>query len=113
MTCDDLFRMSPTNSDPLTETYNLAFYLMYTTRWPGMCSTQEGASGRISSYMIGKAEGRGKEWRGHVSALTVSPEFRRLGLAGTLMAEFERVSEKECVPVCTQRPSCLVSQSHS
>ncbi len=91
---DDLLRFSATNMDPLTETYTTAFYLSYLARWPGMCSLQEGASGRVSSYMIGKAEGRGSEWHGHVSALTVAPEFRRLGLAKTLMAELERVSDK-------------------
>jgi GNAT superfamily N-acetyltransferase len=94
---DDFFRFSATNMDPLTETYTTAFYLSYLARWPGMCSMQEGATGRISSYMIGKAEGRGREWHGHVSALTVAPEFRRLGLAKTLMAELERVSDKACV----------------
>ena len=95
--CDDLFRMASTNLDPLTETYNLGFYLTYLTRWPCLCSAQEGAAGRLSSYMIGKAEGRAREWHGHVSALTVAPEFRRLGLAKTLMAELERVSDKSCV----------------
>ena len=91
---DDLLRFSSTNMDPLTETYTMSFYLSYLARWPGMCSMQESATGRISSYMVGKAEGRGREWHGHVSALTVAPEFRRLGLAKTLMAELERVSEK-------------------
>ncbi len=91
---DDLLRFSTTNMDPLTETYTCAFYLSYLTRWPGMNQIQEGVSGRISSYMIGKAEGRGKEWHGHVSALTVAPEYRRLGLGKTLMAELERVSDK-------------------
>ena len=95
--CDDFFRFGATNMDPLTETYTTSFYLSYLARWPGMCSMQEGAAGRISSYMIGKAEGRGREWHGHVSALTVAPEFRRLGLAKTLMAELERVSDKACV----------------
>ena len=94
---DDLFRMATTNLDPLTETYNLGFYLLYLTRWPGMCSAQESPQARLSSYMIGKAEGVGREWHGHVSALTVAPEFRRLGLAKTLMAELERVSDKVCV----------------
>jgi N-terminal acetyltransferase B complex catalytic subunit len=93
--CDDLLRFSTTNLDPLTETYNVSFYLLYLTRWPSLCSMQESSSGRVSSYMIGKAEGHGREWHGHVSALTVAPEFRRLGLAKTLMAELERVSEKE------------------
>ena len=31
--CDDLFHYNNVNLDPLTETYNLAFYLMYLTRW--------------------------------------------------------------------------------
>lgn len=42
---------------------------------------------------IGKAEGEGKEWHGHVSAVTVAPEYRRLGLARRLMYELERISK--------------------
>ena len=30
--CEDLFRYNNVNLDPLTETYNLAFYLMYLAR---------------------------------------------------------------------------------
>lgn len=40
-------------------------------------------------YVLGKAEGDGPLWHGHVSALTVAPAYRRLGLANTLMAKFE------------------------
>jgi N-terminal acetyltransferase B complex catalytic subunit len=43
-------------------------------------------------YVLGKAEGEGKLWHGHVSAVTVAPEYRRLGLAKTLMKVFEDVS---------------------
>lgn len=43
---------------------------------------------------MGKAEGEGKLWHGHVTALTVAPEFRRLGLAEKLMNGLEEVSEK-------------------
>jgi Acetyltransferase (GNAT) family len=43
-------------------------------------------------YVLGKAEGEGKLWHGHVSAVTVSPEYRRLGLAHTLMNYFETLS---------------------
>lgn len=31
--CDDLLKFNSVNLDPLTETYNLAFYLMYLSRW--------------------------------------------------------------------------------
>lgn len=47
---------------------------------------------------MGKAEGHGDNWHGHVTALTVGPEYRRLGLAATLMNILEDVSEKS-VPI--------------
>ena len=31
--CDDLFHYNNVNLDPLTETYNLAFYLMYLAKY--------------------------------------------------------------------------------
>ena len=43
---------------------------------------------------IGKAEGKRRQWHGHVSVLTVTPEFRRMGLARTCMSELERVSDR-------------------
>ncbi len=43
--------------------------------------------------MIGKAEGLGKLWHGHVTAVTVAPEYRRLGIASKLMDYLEAVSE--------------------
>lgn len=43
---------------------------------------------------MGKAEGSGENWHGHVTALTVAPEFRRLGLAAKLMQILEDISEK-------------------
>lgn len=43
---------------------------------------------------MGKAEGHGEYWHGHVTALTVSPDYRRLGLAAMLMKFLEEVSEK-------------------
>lgn len=41
----------------------------------------------------GKAEGQKKLWHGHVTAVTVSPEYRRLGVASNLMAFLEEVSQ--------------------
>lgn len=43
---------------------------------------------------MGKTEGTGKNWHGHVTAITVAPEFRRLGLADGMMNLLEQVSEK-------------------
>jgi N-terminal acetyltransferase B complex catalytic subunit len=43
--------------------------------------------------VIGKAEGVSTEWHGHVTALTVAPEYRRLGLARKMMDLLELVSD--------------------
>ena len=43
---------------------------------------------------MGKAEGVGDNWHGHVTALSVAPEFRRLGVAGKLMHNLEQASER-------------------
>lgn len=43
---------------------------------------------------MGKAEGHGDNWHGHVTALTVGNDYRRLGLAATLMKFLEDVSER-------------------
>lgn len=43
---------------------------------------------------IGKAEGSSQEWHGHISVLTIAPEYRRLGLARRLIAVLEHVSDE-------------------
>ncbi|RKO99290.1 hypothetical protein CXG81DRAFT_27948 [Caulochytrium protostelioides] len=93
-TCDDLFRTSNVNLDPLTENYGIAFYLQYMAQWPGYFQAAVAPSGALMGYVMGKAEGEGTLWHGHVTALTVAPEFRRLRLAQKLMAILEEVSER-------------------
>ena len=90
---DDLFKFNHVNLDPLTETYHIPFYMQYMAQWPSLCATFENPSGRIMGYVLGKAEGEGDLWHGHVTAVTVSPEFRRLGVAKGLMDYLETVSE--------------------
>ncbi len=43
--------------------------------------------------VIGKAEGEGEEWHGHVTAVTVAPEYRRQGLAALRPARAGRPFE--------------------
>ena len=45
--------------------------------------------------VLGKAEGfgAGEEWHGHVTALSVAPEFQQLGLAAKLMELLGEISE--------------------
>ncbi|KAH9375116.1 hypothetical protein HPB48_014513 [Haemaphysalis longicornis] len=44
---------------------------------------------------MGKAEGMQENWHGHVTALTVAPEYRKLGVAAMLMSGLEQISEKK------------------
>ena len=46
------------------------------------------------STVMGKAEGEGENWHGHVTALTVDPDYRRLGLAEGQMKALEEISEQ-------------------
>ncbi|XP_012254441.1 N-alpha-acetyltransferase 20 [Athalia rosae] len=94
-TCDDMFKFNNVNLDPLTETYGLSFYMQYLAHWPEYFQVAESPSGEIMGYIMGKAEGHCENWHGHVTALTVSPDHRRLGLAATLMKFLEEVSEKK------------------
>ena len=52
---------------------------------------------------MGKAEGSvaREEWHGHVTALSVAPEFRRLGLAAKLMEMLEEISERYPLTGCS------------
>ncbi|PWN22168.1 acyl-CoA N-acyltransferase [Microstroma glucosiphilum] len=116
--CTDLFHFNRVNLDHFTETYSTAYYLNYLATWPDLCfvsthascsestASSDGAVGRagggdtqIMGYLFGKAEGidgaggtKEKERHGHVTAVTVGPEFRRLGLARELMGLLEEAS---------------------
>mmetsp|Transcript_18278 Transcript_18278/g.52783 ORF Transcript_18278/g.52783 Transcript_18278/m.52783 type:complete len:176 (-) Transcript_18278:162-689(-) len=90
---NDLFRFNNVNLDVLTETYNMPFYLQYMSQWPEAFTVAEAPDRSIMGYMLGKAEGLGKLWHGHVSAVTVAPAYRRLGLAKTLMDDLETISD--------------------
>ncbi|KAJ1725790.1 N-acetyltransferase [Coemansia erecta] len=90
----DMFNFNNVNLDLFTETYDISFYLSYLAQWPDLFTIAESADGSSMGYMMGKVEGRGKDWHGHVTALTVAPECRRLGLGRGLMDSLEEASEK-------------------
>ncbi|CAH2258777.1 N-alpha-acetyltransferase 20 [Pararge aegeria] len=94
-TCEDMLYFNTVNLDPLTETYGLSFYTQYLAHWPEYFQVAESPSGEIMGYIMGKAEGLGENWHGHVTALSVNPDYRRLGIAATLMNILEEVSEKK------------------
>jgi N-terminal acetyltransferase B complex catalytic subunit len=92
--CNDLFTFNNVNLDILTETYNLPFYLQYLAKWPEYCLLAEGPGKQAMGYILGKAEGQGQQWHGHVTAVTVAPDFRRQNLARKLMVMLEEITHK-------------------
>ena len=46
----DLLRMNLTNLDPLTENYNIDFYMHYLTKWPTLFTVAEDQDGNITGY---------------------------------------------------------------
>jgi ribosomal protein S18 acetylase RimI-like enzyme len=47
---DDLNKFSKCNLDPLTETYELNFYLQYYAKWPMLFQVAEDSHGNIIAY---------------------------------------------------------------
>ena len=45
--------------------------------------------------VMGKVEGKGDQWHGHVTAVTVASDYRRLGVAESLMKHLEDSSERQ------------------
>ena len=89
----DLFSFNQVNLDKLTETYSLGFYYQYMQAWPEFQQVIYSPDHKIMSYILGKTEGVDTKWHGHVSAVTVAPEYRRMGLAKKLMNYLERLSD--------------------
>lgn len=46
----DLFKANLTNLDPLTENYNVDYYLHYLTLWPSLFTVAEDQYDRIVGY---------------------------------------------------------------
>ncbi|KAJ4775566.1 N-alpha-acetyltransferase 20 [Rhynchospora pubera] len=92
--CDDLLRFAHVNLDHLTETFNMSFYMTYLARWPDYFHVAVAPGHRIMGYIMGKVEGQGESWHGHVTALTVAPDFRRQKLAKKLMTLLEDFSDQ-------------------
>ncbi len=85
----DLFTLNAVNLDILTETYNISFYLSYMSRWPDLFLGNFSQNGDMMGYIMGKAEGYKKEHHAHVTAVSVAPQYRRLGLARGMMDVLE------------------------
>jgi N-terminal acetyltransferase B complex catalytic subunit len=53
----------------------MKFYLTYLTMWPELFLALDSPTGVIMSYLIGKVEGKGTDWHGHVTGRCFSFSF--------------------------------------
>ena len=88
----DIYKFNNVNLDILTETYHTDFYGQYLAQWNEYCVTAQNSTGNIEGYLLGKVEGKDKNWHGHVTAVTVAPDYRKQGLAKALMELLEYVT---------------------
>ena len=88
--CEDLFKFNNVNLDPLTETYQMSFYLQYLSTWP-VFQVEAHPSGNLMGYVMGKAEGEGAG-HGHVTAVTVA-RVPAAGFRKKLMNSLENTSD--------------------
>lgn len=98
---------------PTNVQYSVGYYMHYMVTWPEYMRVAESPvytafsvavdkgkqvtqnlGGRLMGYMIAKSEGQNENWHGHITALSVAPEYRKVGLAGRLMTGFEDTSER-------------------
>ncbi|XP_043662746.1 N-alpha-acetyltransferase 20-like isoform X1 [Drosophila teissieri] len=96
MRFDDLFKINSLVFDALTEVYSLTFFVKHLSQFPGLSQVAEapGPDARPLGYIFGQYQVKNPmEPYGHVAALTVSPEYRRLGLATALMDYFFMASD--------------------
>ncbi|KAI4290261.1 MAG: hypothetical protein L6R35_000455 [Caloplaca aegaea] len=101
----DISKLNLCNLDPLTENYARKFYFDYLAKWPTMFIVAENQKGQIVAYVMGKVEedpdylkilgDNYLPWHGHVTALTVAPQYRQMGLAKQLTAQLDRACEQE------------------
>lgn len=91
----DLFELTPINLDPLTENFYLYFYHQYLYTWPTLSYKSVDDDNQPTGYMLAKTEGKNKEWHAHISAVTVDPNYRRVGLGSYLCDQLRIVVEPE------------------
>lgn len=93
----DMLHYNNVNLDVLTETFSTYFYAKYLIKWPEYCVSLWNCTSDIQAYLLGKVEGeedpKNPSWHGHVTAVSVAPEYRKQGLARLLMNYLEKISD--------------------
>ncbi|KAL7716817.1 N-acetyltransferase [Entamoeba marina] len=92
--CFDLFKFANVNLDYYTETFHFPFYFEYLSTWPEMCYISKDLNGRVEGYHFGKIEGVKEKYHGHLTAITIAREYRKIGLSTQLMYWLKQISEE-------------------
>ena len=50
LTATDILLFGDCNLDPLTETYNVGYYLDYLAKWPSLCFVMKNQAGHVEGY---------------------------------------------------------------
>ncbi|KAH8403276.1 hypothetical protein KR222_009678 [Zaprionus bogoriensis] len=88
---DDLFKFNVLVFDAFTEVYRLGFFMRHFAQWPDLAMAALSPGDQLIGFIFGKYQHglRADELpHGHVCALTVSLDYRRLGVASLLMNYF-------------------------
>ncbi|XP_052852153.1 N-alpha-acetyltransferase 20 [Drosophila gunungcola] len=85
MRFDDLFKINSLVFDAQTEVYSLTLFIKHLLEFSGLTQIAEAPDSRRIGYIFGYLAEHNKEPYTHVASLTVSAEYRRIGLATALM----------------------------
>lgn len=92
---DDIWCYGRVNIDPFTETYAIPFYMFYSFQWGELNFTVRNNKNEIVGYIIGQVQNENIfDIKGHVTAVTVCEDYRRLGIASLLMSFLEKSSDE-------------------
>ncbi|KAH8255498.1 hypothetical protein KR038_004740 [Drosophila bunnanda] len=102
---EDMFKFNHIVFDPLVEVYSLPFVLPKILQYPDLVLAAVAPGDRLMGFILGTRIvdskepiiGDGKRQsanHGHISALAVAPEFRRLGLGTRLMESMRQLLDR-------------------
>lgn len=84
-----LFNFYLPNLDYKTESFSFQYYLYYFLNHSQDCFLVNNLNNEVIGYMIGKHEGLNENFHTHITALSVAPTYRKLGVANKLIKYLE------------------------
>ncbi|XP_052851947.1 N-alpha-acetyltransferase 20 [Drosophila gunungcola] len=101
----DLFKFNHIVLDPLVEVYSLPFFLPKILEYPELVLAIDAPDDRLIGFILGtrivdakgnNGDGRNISWNnGHISALAVAQDYRKLGLATRLLTTLRDIMDRK------------------